>query len=131
MVVLPRVHLDRKSGTIHQGFQEISDHRESLSARPALSHRVEDGELGEPKLAVFVDSTSESHSHLFPRARWRIARASRSWISAWRGIASCRCPSVQTSCRPPWRRKLQPSCRSALSNSCRFMPPVYTDACAT
>src|SRR6266849_855988 len=129
MVILPRMHMDRKSRAIHQGFQEVSDHRKGFFARPALGHGVQYGELSQPKLAIFVDSTSESHTHLSLRARWRIARASLSLISVWRGMASCHCPSVQTSCRPPWRRNRQPSCRSAASNSCFFMPSVYTDAC--
>src|SRR5207249_4761693 len=65
MVILPRMHMDRKSGAIHQGFQEVGDHREGFFACPALGHRIQYGDLSQPKLVIFVDSASESHIHIF------------------------------------------------------------------
>ena len=78
-----------------------------------------------PKLAVFVDAASESHTYVFLRARWRMVHASLSLISVWRGWP----PAVAHLCHAVPRGGGIASRLSAFSSSCLFIPSVYTDAC--
>lgn len=56
-------------------------------------------------------------------------RAVYSLISTCRGTTSSRSPLAQTSCLPPWRVRCQPSSRSCLSRSRRFIHSSYTNRC--
>ena len=64
--------------------QTISKWGSSLAFRLPLGHRLENRDLGEPVPAVLEDMSVESHCG-FLSTRRRMASASRSLISRWRG----------------------------------------------
>ena len=60
-VVLPRVHVDGEARAVRQRFQEVGDHDQGVLAGATLRHGVEHGHFREPKFAVFIDTSVQSH----------------------------------------------------------------------
>ena len=105
-----------KVAAVYGGFDPVLHHLERLTSCSALRQRVEHRNFSQPPAAISNESSCKSHIRSLHAFR-RIARASCSFTSAWRGTYSSPSPSVQTSCRLPWRRNRHPHARRRLSSS--------------
>src|SRR5437763_14199121 len=101
------MHACSEVWSIHHRLEPIGNHFEGLFPRSALGHPIEQRNLSQPESPITNQIPFKPHVCSFETRRG-IASASFSLISRCLGTAPSRSPSVQTSLRPPCRRKRPP-----------------------